>query len=355
MDLRKNNSTLFNLQSPWINNENPIWLASTIRIYRNIEKFNFPPKMSSEKRKQIISIVSDEMLNLKDLKDPVCLKAEDTSPLEKEFLYEHFLTPHSFQQAHGGEGFVFDQTGQFLTTINFIDHLQFQLTDCSGELENTWNRLTKIETFLGKTLNYSFSQKFGFLTSHFTECGTALLVSVFLQLPALIQSSSIDDLLVKHRDDTISLTGMQGRPHEIIGDLVVVQNNYTLGLNEETILSSLRSYSTKLLVHEKSTRAQIKAEQNANMKDKVSRAFGILIHSYQIETIEAMNAISLLKLGVDLGWLTGVSITSLNHLFFYCRRAHLLKQFNQEISQDELPHKRAEFIHAALKNAQLTI
>ena len=69
------------------------------------------------------------------------------------------------------------------------------------------------------------------------------------------------------------LSKQQGRPHEIIGDLVVVQNNYTLGLTEENILSSLRSYSTKLIVQEKSTRSHIKAEENPIIKDKVVESF----------------------------------------------------------------------------------
>jgi protein arginine kinase len=90
--------------------------------------------------------------------------------------------------------------------------------------------------------------------------------------------------------------------------------------------------------------------------DKVSRAFGILIHSYRIETRETLNEIGLVKLGVDLGWVEGVTPADLNHLMFHCRRAHLLTSLKEpEIPQDQVPHKRAEFIHATLKNAKLKI
>lgn len=354
--MAKNNNSIFSLKEPWVNNENVIWIASTLRLHRNIEKFNFPPKLSDDKKKQIISLVSKELLSLDNLKKPLFFKAEETSPIEKDFFFEHFLTQSPFQQAHAGEAFIVDSTGLFFATINWHDHLQIQFTDCLGEIENTWDNLTKMEINIGKAINYAFSQKFGFLTSHPDESGTGFLVSLFLQLPAMIHTHAFEEFLVKHRDDSVLVTGLQGKPREIIGDLVAIRNNFTLGVTEENILASLRSFSTKLHLHEKSIRTQLKQEDDASLKDKVSRAFAILVHSYQIDTIEAMNAISLLKLGLDLGWIEGVTFKKLNSLFFNCRRAHLVSQYEgKEIPQEELRHRRSEYIHKELAGTQLKI
>jgi protein arginine kinase len=89
------------------------------------------------------------------------------------------------------------------------------------------------------------------------------------------------------------------------------------------------------------------------MMDQVSRAYALLTHSYQIEEIEALNALSVLKLGVDLEWVKGVTTEALNALFFSCRRSHLLTHFKEEIKQEELAHKRAEFIHKTINKASL--
>jgi len=250
---------------------------------------------------------------------------------------------------------VLDQSGEFLASINLLDHLQLQLIDCKGELENTWSRLVKIETALGKSLSYSFSTKFGFLTADPTQCGTALLVTVYLQVPGLIHSGKIDQILEQYADESITISGIQGSPTEIIGDVIMAQNNYTLGLTEENIVSSLRSFTTKILVEENSARNQITRDDAGDYKDRVSRAYGILIHSYQIEAIEALNALSLLKLGVDAKWVQGIDNKQINQLFFNCRRAHLLCQFEEKFSQEETLHKRAEYIHKALKEVKLTI
>lgn len=349
------NDPLLSKQSPWNNNSNNIWLGSTVTLYRNLEKFNFPGKLSSDKHKQIISLLSKELLTNDQLKGPKLINAEDMPPNSKEFLVEHFLTSQSFQHAQGGEAFVLDESGEFLALINIGDHLTLHWVDSSEELEATWDRIVKIETHLNKNINFAFSPKFGFLTSDSSQCGTGLVAKVFLHLPALIASQSLDETIKKYKDEGIEYTGLQGNPNEFIGDIVAFQNAYTLGVTEESILTSLRSLITKVLTEEKSARTHLKNDSNSAMKDKVSRAYAVLLHSYQIEAIEALNAISLLKLGLELEWVGGINNISLNKLFLNSRRAHLLCQYGSKISHEELPHKRAEFIHQALKGTELRI
>jgi protein arginine kinase len=342
-------------KNPWADNGNTIWLASTVRLARNIDRFKFPVKLDGERQRQIISAVSRDLINGHLLTKPQLLHAENISPIQKDFLVEHFLSLHGFHQAHSGEAFIIEETGQFLTTFNVQDHIHLHMLDAEGELEKAWNKLVAIETALGKTVSYAFSPKYGFLTSDFNQCGTALRASVFLQVPGLVHADKIDGVLEKLMDDSLVVTGIQGNPTEIIGDVLMIQNNYTLGLTEETIIGNLRGITTKLLLEENGIRKKIRQEDSAEIKDKVSRAFGVLIHSYQIEAIEALNAISLLKLGFDLGWVTGTGVKELNNLFFNCRRAHLLNQYKEKVKQEEIPHKRAEFIHRSLKEVKLVI
>jgi protein arginine kinase len=353
MEDKNSASAILSQKHPWEENDNSIWLASTISFFRNVEKFKFPGKMSAERRKQLIALVSKEILASPSLKNPFLCRSEELTPTEKEFLVEHFLTMQGFQQAHSGEAFILDVTGEFLASLNMRDHIHLQLLDTRGELENSWNRLVKIETSLGKALNYSFSPRFGFLTADPKECGTALQIFLFLQLPALLHTEKLESTLSKYGDDAISITGLQGDPHELIGDILAVHNNYTLGLTEENIISSLRTFATKMIVEERSERSRLHHEDNTAVKDKISRAYGILLHSFQIETIEALNALSLIKLGVELGWVTGLTMRELNALTFSCRRGHLMKEFDSSIAKEEIGHKRSEFIHKQLKNLVL--
>lgn len=345
----------FYQKKPWENNENKIWLASTMNLYRNVEKFFFPPKLEKEKRAQIVSLISKSLLHSLDLVHPFLVRSEEIGPIEKEYLVEHFLSSRSFQQAHSGEAFILDETGAFLTILNLSNHIQFELIDCRGELEMAWNHMVKIETELGKTIHFAYNSKFGFLTTDPGHCGTGFVLTVLLQPSALIHLKKLDEILQKNHQEGIVISGLQGNPEERIGDICAIQNHYSIGLTEENIISMIRLFVTKLLVEENSARSLLKNQPNPELMDKVSRAYGILIHSYKIGAKEALNAISLLKLGADLGWLKGVGLAEFNRLFFECRSAHLASRFEEDISQEDIPHRRAEFIHQTLKNASLTI
>lgn len=354
--MEKNNlNSAFTEFSQWSENGNSIWLVSIIHLRRNIEKFNFPGKLDLERRKQVVWLTSREISALQGMEIPSLMKAEECTPLEKEFLVEHTMTDESYLQAHQGEAFVLDRKGEYLFSVNIKDHLHMYAIDFKGELESNWTKLVKLEMQLGKSLAYSYSSKFGFLTADPFICGTALLISSYLQLSGLIHSKRLPEVLSKLQDDAITIGSLQGDPAEPIGDLIKISNNYTLGINEETIISILRNFITKLIVEEHSARAYIRQQDSADIKDKVSRAFGLLIHSYQIEAAEALNEIALLKLGLELGWVKGTTMNELNQLFFNCRRAHLLTHFPEKVAHEEVSHKRAEFIHKTLKNVALTI
>lgn len=339
----------------WIGNDNSIWLGSLLTLTRNVQRFNFPGKLSSDKRKQIISLLSKDLLGSSHLVKPSLIKAEEIQAIEKEYLMEHFMIPQSLTQAQSGEGFIIDETGKFLATLNIRDHLVLCEVDVSEKLEESWQRLINLESEHTKNVSFAFSNRFGYLTSDPMQCGTAFVVYVYLHLPALIYTGQLEETIRKYKEDGIEHAGLQGSPGEIIGDIVVFHNGYTLGVTEENIISSLRTLVTKLVIAEKSARAKLKKEENALIKDKISRAYAILLHSYQIGAVEALSAVSLIKLGLDLGWVSNATQSDVNNLLFSTRRSHLLCHFGGEIAPEELLHKRAEYIHSILKGITLQI
>lgn len=51
-----------------------------------------------------------------------------------------------------------------------------------------------------------------------------------------------------------------------------------------------------------------------------------------------------------------MNMEAINKLLFTCRRAHLLCEYqNEKISQEEIAHKRAEYIHKGLKDLVLKV
>lgn len=356
MSSNKNfSSTLSDLTQPWKDAPNAIWLATSLKLYRNMNNFHFPGKLATDGRKQVLDLIQTALASTDQLQSPVFTAAEQASPLTKEYIYEHFLSMHGFHQAHAGEAFVTDQSHTFLGIMNIRDHLQLQVIDTTEEIEKGWNRLLAIENSIGHSLRFAFTDSLGFLTANPALCGTGLVISGFLQLPALIHTGTLPQILTKHKIDGVESTGLQGDADQLIGDILVLYNSFTLGLTEEDIATAIRSSITKLYIEEKSARSKIQEEGNDHIKDTVSRGYGLLLHSYQIETAEALGAISLCKLGLDLGWIKGIDNKELNQLFMNCRRGHLLADQKQTPTPDEVLRLRSEMIHKSLQNTELTI
>jgi protein arginine kinase len=300
-----------------------------------------------------VSALLSEALQ-KNVKTSTYLNADKLSPLDKEFIFEHFLCLESFQNADKGQGFCLDETGHFFAQINLKNHLQLQLIDTSPDLLTAWSQLAKLETEIGKTLDYAFSPMFGYLTSDPTLCGTALQAFLFLHVPALHHTGQLHEVLGKQTEDDIITMGLEGALDDLVGDFLILKNRYTLGVTEESLLHALQNTAMKFTAAEKALRIHLKETGNSEIKDLVSRAYGLLIHSYQLQTKEALNALSLIKLGLDLGWISGITSQALNTLFFKCRRAHLAHLLNEKtLDPQDMPHKRAEFIHKALQGISL--
>ena len=230
-----------------------------------------------------------------------------------------------------------------------------QKTDISGDIENSWAELVKTENQIAEKLTFAFSEKFGFLTADPMRCGTAFTISALLHIPALIHTNHLIETLEGEKVDSITTTGIQGNPDELIGDMLFLRNLYTLGVNEETILSTMRNALIHFILAEKEARQRIKTEKPPHIIDTISRALGLLKYSYELEMPETLGALSLTKLGIEIGWISGISVKTINRLLFDCRRSHLRASVAKNLEGQEVLHKRAEYLQQAIQNATLQI
>ena len=109
----------------------------------------------------------------------------------------------------------------------------------------------------------------------------------------------------------------------------------------------------KLIVAEKRARSQIKLSPSPEAKNLIHKAFGVLTYAYQLEIIESFDLLSACKLGIDLGWITGVDHKAINKLLINCRKAHLSEIIKSELNNEEAKTQRALLIKKSLKKAKL--
>lgn len=334
----------------WDQEKNPIWLGSTLHLYRNFSLYKFPPKMRHAEQVGSLKTVTETLEKLSFTLFP----AETLTPLDKELLFEHFQCSQSFQEMGEGQGFALDQTGKTLLLINENNHLQIHLTETGKDLVEAWVSLSKLEHTIGQVHPFSFSPRFGYLSSDPTLSGTALEARSFLHLPALRHSGALGDLLKKFGDEQLSFLSLEGSMNDLVGDFLILKNHFTLGVSEENFLSLLQTTSQKFAAAEKKMRDDLKKTPSADLKDFVGRSFGLILHSYQLHPKEALDGLSGLKLGVDIGWISGVTSQKISTLMLQLRRGHLTHLLNlTTATPQELSHKRADWLHQELKGISI--
>lgn len=346
---------IYQLPTHWELESHNVWLASTLSLTRNFANYKFPAKLDKNRQQQVVSIVYDALKASPELRNLSLFRSEDIGPIEKEFLLEHYLNIEDFHQAHGGEGFIVDAAGKFLGIVNLHNHLQLHFVDVDQEIEKSWNKVIKVEDSIGKAIDFAYNSRFGFLTNQPAKSGTGLVITLFLHIPAIIHMGELSEILEREKEEEIEAIGLQGNSTEMIGDILVARNSCTLGVTEEYILTSLRMWATRAVVAEVSLRKKLKTENNEHLKNKVARALGLLTHAYQLDTIEALNAFSLVKLGLELDWIKSEKPLNLNQIFFNLRRAHLMHLLETKVTIPELPRKRAEYLHEISSKLNLAI
>jgi protein arginine kinase len=117
--------------------------------------------------------------------------------------------------------------------------------------------------------------------------------------------------------------GLFGEGSDASGSIFQISNQTTLGESEEEIIKRLGSVLQSITEHELNARGKLLEADPAKLFDKVGRAYGILQNSHLLSSGEAMNLLSLIRLGVDLGVFPDAERSVIDRLFIEAQPGHL--------------------------------
>ncbi|WP_108624194.1 hypothetical protein, partial [Candidatus Similichlamydia epinepheli] len=328
---------------PWDTNDQKFWIASVLGLRRNICPFLFPSKLSLSEKVQIIPLITQSLRDCEHLHGLTSLEADKANPWDRDFLIENFLLTESIHQAHLGEAFVFDEHLSTLILVNLYDHIILKVAQTGHKLHEGLSRLMELEKRMEETLSFAFSKEFGFMTSNPRLCGTGLLAQAFLILPGVVLSQQLGQILKAKPFKGITC-------RMLVGGIVVLENRYGLGSSEDQVLAQLETAINHLIVVETNVNKKAISNGDSLLFDRIARTLGLLRYALHLTTQEALEAIGLLKLGLNLGLIEGTSQRELNSLVFSVRKAHM--SASHKTSQT-LEQNRALLMKNAVKGLEL--
>ena len=134
-----------------------------------------------------------------------------------------------------------------------------------------------------------------------------------LHLPGLVLSDQIGQVLQAVNKIGLAVRGLYGEGTESLGNLYQISNQSTLGESEETIIRRLERVISQVSNHEQNAREKLLEDDPEMVSDKIGRAYGVLRYAHIIDSKEALNHLSLLRLGGTLGFFPAGHGDALRH------------------------------------------
>lgn len=328
-------------------NEGPV-ISSRIRLARNVDEYCFPGWASEE---ESLSFWEQASKIFQTLETPfIRWGMGKTVTLDKEILFERHLISQELAMKDAGCG-VFVSPDECLSImINEEDHIRIQSLRPGLNLVEAWRAADRIDDELEANLTYAFSPKLGYLTSCPSNVGTGMRASVMLHLPGLVLMEEMDPVINGISKIGLAVRGMWGEGSEAAGNMFQVSNQVTLGRREDEIIAHLEQIVMELIEHENNARTRLMDEQELKIKDHVARASGVLSKARLMNSAEALNLLSTLRLGLDLGMVDQFSRRDIDMLFIASQPAHLQKLENKVLEPEERDVVRADMLREFMEN-----
>lgn len=336
--------------SEWMRGEGPqsdIVISSRVRVARNLSGLPFPMLATSSQSAEVVRKVEKALG--RETVHPILRKAElirmdDLSDLEKRVLVEkHLISPHLAEESRYG-AVVLSENEAVSIMINEEDHIRIQCLFPGFQPFEAWHLANELDDWFEHSLSYAFSEKSGYLTSCPTNVGTGIRASVMVHLPALAMTQQRNRLFPAITQVGLAVRGIYGEGSEALGNLYQVSNQVTLGQAEEEIIDKLQSVVRQMIEHEKNARQRLLETSRTPLEDRVHRSLGVLGHARVISSKEAMERLSDVRLGTDLGILSAVPANVMNELMVKTQPGFLQQHAQMRLDSDERDIRRAALI-----------
>lgn len=324
-------------------------VSSRIRLARNLAGFPFLTKLAKEQEEDIIDMVEQAVSQSPALKDNLFIRYRDVTELDKQFLLERHLISREHAVEQGDKAVAVSPNEVVSLMILEEDHLRLQVFQSGFNINETWRITEEIVNELEKHLPFSFHADLGYLTACPTNVGTGLRASCMLHLPSLVLTKQVNKVLQALAKLNLATRGLYGEGSSASGNFFQISNQITLGQKEEEIVQSLEKVIHQMIAHEKEARQYLLEKRKAKFEDQIWRALGTLKSARVISSGEAVQLLSLVRLGVDMGFVANLKHTELNSLFLLMQPAHLQKLYGRALGSSERDVRRADLVREKLK------
>ncbi|HOW88913.1 MAG TPA: hypothetical protein PL037_01420 [Elusimicrobiales bacterium] len=323
--------------------------STRVRLARNISGFEFPGRARPDALGRLRDGALEAARSTRLFTRGHYIRTAALTGPEKNFLIERHHISHGLAAAERAGAVVVNNDENLSVMINEEDHLRLQSVEAGFSIEAAFERVDRLDDELGRMLPYAFGEKFGFLTACPTNAGTGMRVSCLVHLPALSRSGQMPKLLENLSRLGMTARGIYGEGTCVIGDFFQISNAVSMGRSESELCDGLDRTVSNLMRLEITAREKLAAPRvRLKTEDGVFRAYGLLKNARTLSYGEFMQNISLVRMGVAMGYPIRTDFSTLNQFTLLMQPAHLEAMSGRRLEPEERDAARAEYIRKNL-------
>lgn len=322
--------------------ESDVVISTRVRLSRNIKGIPFINRASKEELKEVYEKMKEIApllgYNLK------FLKLDDMDSITKQSLVEkHLISPDFAKTKMPYTAIIINDEENICIMVNEEDHIKLQVFTSGLDIDNLLNLAVEIDEKIQSLVQYSYHEKYGFLTACPTNVGTGLKISTLVHIPALQMTGNLNKMLNIINNLGMNVRGLYGEGSKAEGDVYQVLNNQTLGITEKEIAKNLNLLAQKIIDQERLARKYL-SKNSLKLEDDVYRGYGILVNARRLSEEEAIDLLSKVKLGTDLGIIKELNDKKIRMLMLFTKPANMQKKLSTKLSVIDQEASRCEVI-----------
>ena len=311
-------------------------LTTRIRLARNIKGFNFPNNMIDKQRLEVLNHIKNNIsdkytiLELSNIDEVTKKSLVETHTISKELLLSN------------NTALIIDEKNNITAMINEEDHFRIQAFEHGFNIDKAYKNITAFDNDISSSVEYAYSEDYGYITACPTCIGTGMRVSVMLHLPALEKIKLLDKIFNEISNLGISIRGIYGENTNGEGCIYQISNQKTLGISEEDIIEQVKQVTQYVVKQERKARELLKSR--LEVKDEIMRSYGILKNAIIMNKKEAMTLLSNVRMGINMDIINDIDLEKIDNVIGNIGKNTLRKNLKDYFPREEENTKRAEYI-----------
>lgn len=201
--------------------------------------------------------------------------------------------------------------------VNARDHICIRSSSKTADLQTLYRRVKVVDEFLGMDLDYLYDREFGYLTADSLRCGCGMHCGAILHCEGVNLAGWMREF-----DQAVAAVGFvkNGRHIDSVDDVAhtyYIENMSAFGIEEKELLEKAQRVVLSLAEFETKARKWLFKNRPRTVSDSLRRVLAILKSGRLFDRGEMIDLLSIVKMGLFAGFVSGVELDMLNELMDY--------------------------------------